>query len=76
MAKLHRREIDGDLERLRPRRRLAAGLAQDPFADRDDEAALLGERNEVAGRDQAALRMLPAHQRLEADDLAVDLASG
>ncbi len=57
---------------LRPGRRLAAGLAQDPFAHRDDQAALLGERNEGAGRDHAALRMLPAHQRLEADDLAVD----
>ena len=46
VAELHRRKVDGDLQRLRPGRRLAAGLAQDPFADRDDQAALLGERDE------------------------------
>ena len=38
-----------------------------------DEPALLGERNEGAGRDQPLARMVPAHQRLEAGDLAVDM---
>src|SRR5215471_8780562 len=37
-----------------------------------NEPALLGDRNEGRGRHLAARRMLPARQRLEADDLAVD----
>jgi hypothetical protein len=39
-----------------------------------DQPALLGDRNEGRGRHLAALRMLPARQRLEADDGAVDAA--
>src|SRR5262245_66583625 len=57
---------------MRPRRRLAASLAQDPFADRNDEAALFGRRNECAGSNEAAARMMPSDQRLEADDTPVD----
>ena len=72
VAELDRRQVDRDLQRLRPGGGLAAGLAQHPFADRHDEPAFLGERDEGAGRDQATLRMLPARQRLEAGDLAVD----
>ena len=68
---LRRRQIDRDLQRLRPGRRLAAGLAQDPLAHLDDQAAFLRERNEFARRDEAAHRMHPARQRLEADDLAL-----
>ena len=41
-----------------------------PAADRLDQAALLGDRDELARVEQAALGMVPAHQRLEADDLA------
>src|SRR5215472_4643296 len=37
-----------------------------------NEPALLGDRNEGRGRHLAARRMLPARQRLEADDLAID----
>ena len=55
---------------LVPARRLAAGGAQHPFADLQDQAALLGDRDEDRRRDGAALGMLPAQQRLEADDLA------
>ena len=73
VAELDRRQIDGDLQRLRPARRLAAGLAEHPFADLHDEPAFLGDRNEGCGRNHAALRMVPAHQRLEPDHLAVDL---
>src|SRR5438046_966280 len=36
----------------------------------NDQAALFGKRDEIAGRDEAAQRMHPARQRLEAGDLA------
>src|SRR5579883_660754 len=70
LTKLHRRKIDRDGQRARPRRRLAAGLAQYPFADLLDGAALLGDRNEQARRNEAAARMAPARQGLEAEYLA------
>ena len=75
---LRRRQVDRDLQRLRPRRRLAAGLAQNPFAHFDDQAAFFRQRNEIAGRDKAAGRMHPARQRLEAGDVVADnvLAGG
>jgi len=37
------------LQRLRPRRGLPAGFAQDPFTHFDDQAAFFRERDEVAG---------------------------
>ena len=37
------------------------------------DPVFLGERNEGAGRDQPLARMMPAHQRLEAGDLAADM---
>ena len=46
----------------------AAGLAQHPAAERDDQAALLGDRDELRGRQQPAGGVVPAHQRLEAGD--------
>ena len=49
---------------------LAAGLAQDVAAERDDQAGLLGERHELGGRHEAADRVLPAHERLRGDDPA------
>ena len=67
---LGRRQVDRDLHRHLPRRGLLAGLAQDPFAHLDDQAAFFRKRNEFAGRNEAAHRMLPPRQRLEADDLA------
>ena len=45
-----------------------AGLAQHPGAELDDQAALLGDRDEVVGRDQAPNRVVPPDQRLEAGD--------
>ena len=54
-----------------PAGRLRAGLAQHPGADPDDQAALLGQGDELAGRDQAALRVLPAHQGLDAAAAAI-----
>ncbi len=50
---------------LAPFGHLRAGLAQHPVADGDDDAGFLGHRNEIGGRQQAALRMPPAQQGLE-----------
>ena len=45
---------------------VATALAQHPPPDRDDQAGLLGERDELVRRDHSALRMAPAEQRLDA----------
>src|SRR5689334_25231109 len=72
---LSRREVDRDVEgplvraQLVPLEHLAAGAFERPAADRLDQAAVLGDRDEVAGVEQAALRVAPAHQRLETGDL-------
>jgi hypothetical protein len=47
-----------------------AAFAQHPGAKRHDRAGLLGQRDELAGRDLAELRMAPAQQRLHAQQLA------
>ena len=47
---------------------VTAALAQHPAADRDDQAGLLGDRDELGGRDQAPLGVAPAQQRLDAGD--------
>ncbi len=39
--------------------------------DPDDQAGLLGERDELAGGDRAAVGVLPADQRLDPDDVSV-----
>ena len=44
------------------------GLLDDPLADRLDQAGLLRQRDEVERRHHAAVRVLPADQRLDADD--------
>src|SRR6185295_7050665 len=43
-----------------------AGLAEHHPSERQDQADLLGEWDEACRRDQAALRVVPAQQRLEA----------
>ena len=74
VAELHRRKIDADLQRRCPGRRLAAGFAQRPFADLDDHAVLLGERDEGRSAARApCFGCCQRDQRLEAEDLAVDL---
>src|SRR5206468_5206583 len=65
---LHRGDIDRDADMFGPGRGARARLAHHPRADRDDEAGVLGDRNEVGGRDQPQLRMTPAEQRLERAD--------
>src|SRR6185295_17665109 len=73
---LARREVDrhADVRVIRELglevHRVAAGRLQDPEPERDDQAGLLGERDEVERRDEAALRVLPADERLEAVDRA------
>ena len=46
-------------------------LLDDDAADLRHQARFLGDRDEFAGRDHAALRMVPAHQRLDAGDDAI-----
>ena len=57
--------------RAPPACRLPARRLEDPSSDGDDEAGLLGDRDEPIGGDDAEARVLPAQQRLEADDGAV-----
>ncbi len=67
------RQVDRDAQQAPrqalPGARLAAGGAQHPFADRHDQAGLLGQRDEFGRRHQSALGMAPAHQGLDPDDL-------
>ncbi len=65
------REVDrepqfGDL--LLPEAQLAARRFQHPRAERHDEPAHLGVRDEVVGLHEAELRVLPADERFERDD--------
>src|SRR5690348_7553938 len=70
LAELPCREVHCNRQRPRaaalPLADVGARLAQHPFAHRDDEAAILEDRNELSGRDDAAGGMLPAQQRLGA----------
>jgi hypothetical protein len=50
---------------------LAAGFLQHQPPDANNEPAILGDGNEIAGRDDAEPWMLPADQRLHTDDAAV-----
>jgi hypothetical protein len=47
---------------------LGAGLAQHPGADLHGDARRLEQVDELRRRQQAARRVLPAQQRLDADD--------
>ena len=65
---LDRRYVDGDLEVLRPGCCFGAGLPQDPFTDRHDQASILGQRNEFGRQNLAELRMVPAQESFKAAD--------
>src|SRR5215212_7307202 len=88
LRQLLARKVDADGQVLlrgdefAPLAHLPASLFQYPRAYLRDEARLLGERDELCGADDAALRVTPAHERLEArepsgrerdDGLVVDL---
>jgi hypothetical protein len=62
---LHGRQIHRNFQMLRPACRLTARLVQRPFPDGDDQAAVLGYRNEYRRRNVPPLRMTPACQCLE-----------
>ena len=47
-----------------------AGLLEHPAPDRQDQVGLLGDGDELRGRDEPALGMAPADERLEAAQLA------
>ena len=46
--------------------RSSARLLEHPSADRDDQAGLLGDRDELGRADQTAIGVLPAQQRFDA----------
>ena len=56
---LHGRDVDRDVAH-RPTHRSLAGLAERPVAERLDQAGLLRDRYEDAGRNPSVRRMLPA----------------
>ena len=66
-AELQRRDVHrhGDAG---PGLAVGAGAAQHPFAEFDDQAGMLGDRDELRGLDVAALGMGPARQRLDAEN--------
>ena len=67
-AKLHRRDVDREVDVVGPCRGLRAGRRQHPFAELVDQAGLFRDRNEFGGRDHAAFGVTPAHQRFAAGD--------
>lgn len=54
-----------------PRLRLTTHLAQHPFINTQDEARHIEYRDERIRADEATLRVLPAQERLDTDDLVV-----
>ena len=66
VAELGRRQVHRQAHVVGPLGRLGAGVAQDPLAQRDDQADLLGQRDEVGRRDHAPIRVAPTQQRLAA----------
>ena len=73
---LSRGEVDADVQafgsgiRACPFCEVAACSVEDPAAERDDQAGLLGDRDELIGREHPAGRVLPADEGFEAGRLA------
>jgi hypothetical protein len=65
----HARRVGAEL--AAPRRELLAGEPQHPRPDGDDQARVLGGRQELGGLDQFPARPVPPRQTLEARDRAV-----
>ena len=68
------RHVDGDLQvdpAVPPLRRLAQSEVDDVAGQRTHDTGLLGNRDEVVRRDEAAIRVAPAHQSLDAGDPAI-----
>ena len=72
LPQLYRRQIDRDRHDSHafalPGDHLLARCPQHELAQRDDQAAVFGDRNESARRNQAPFRMGPPNERLEAHD--------
>src|SRR3569623_668933 len=71
IAELPARQVHGDAQRavLLPRRGPAAGLFQDPVADRHDEAGLFEQWDEFERVHQPEIGVAPAQQGLETGDV-------
>ncbi len=65
IGELDGRDVDADAHVAGPFGRFQTGGAQHPFADRFNQAAVLGHRNEIRRADRSAFGMFPAQQRLE-----------
>jgi hypothetical protein len=66
VLELRGRDVDAERQLLIPGARFLEGLAHDRQRQIADQAAFLGHADELVGRDDAALRMLPAGEHLEA----------
>ena len=76
VAELARRDVEEvrDVQALGlPGGGLAAALLDHPAPERLDQARVLGGGDELQRRHQAALGILPAHERLDAGDADVVL---
>ena len=74
IGELQRRDIDRTAQIVGPAGHVRAGGQQGPLPEAVDQSCILGNRDEARGRKRATARMIPAHQRLEADDgLARDI---
>ena len=69
-AELNRRQVHRKTAVRRPARRIGTGAVQHPAANRDDQASLLGDGDELGRRNAAAFGVVPAQERLEPDDVA------
>ena len=58
-------EVGGELDLVGPARELCADLVQHPATDRQDQPGVFGDLDELVGRDQPAVGVAPAQQRLE-----------
>ena len=68
VTELQRRHIDRHAQIVWPCRGFGACRSQHPFADRDDEPGIFGQRDEFEGRYPATSRMVPPQQCFEAAD--------
>ena len=68
VGELDRRHVDRDADVVGPASPPRARGPEHPLADRFDQPAFLGDRDEFGRADRAASRVIPADQRLVADD--------
>ncbi len=59
------RELSG------PESELSGAFTDDPLSDGDDESGLFGERNEIVGRDDPALGVVPSEQCFETKERGI-----